>query len=491
MDDNSSAPVPLPAPGREVELKLLVDGGSAERFLAAELLATPQDRQSIRTIYYDTVDADLRAAGFILRVRAAGGAFKQTVKAAGSQTAGLFARPEWEQTVPGPAPMIDDTTPLKIFLGARLSALAPVFEVRVERRTWLIEEGEATCELVLDCGSVIAGDRSTPVCEFELELRSGPARSLFDLARRIDAIAPVRPGLLTKAERGFRLLGPAREVTRSEKPDLSPDMTSAVAFQRIAAACIRQFGLNEALIDPTFPDALHQARIGLRRLRSAMKVHKAMLADERFAAISADLAWLAGVLGHARDLDVVARHLDDAALAQARSAAYDTVHAELASDRTRRLLLDLSEWLSTGAWLTRPETATLRQEPVRDSSAAILSRLRKKVRKAGRNLTELSDEDRHTVRKTAKKLRYTAEFFAPLFDDKRGRRRRGAFFAAIEQFQDHLGALNDMANLPSTLEGIGIAPPADLAPDPERRKAMLDAAEAAHSDLSDTKAFWR
>lgn len=43
-----------------------------------------------------------------------------------------------------------------------------MFEVHVERRTWIIKEGGATIELVLDRGEVVAGDRQSPICEVEL-----------------------------------------------------------------------------------------------------------------------------------------------------------------------------------------------------------------------------------------------------------------------------------------------------------------------------------
>jgi CHAD domain-containing protein len=45
----------------------------------------------------------------------------------------------------------------------------------------------------------------------------------------------------------------------------------------------------------------------------------------------------------------------------------------------------------------------------------------------------------------AKKLRYAAEFFAGAFPCKKSARRREAFVAALEQLQDALGDLNDIA----------------------------------------------
>src|SRR3546814_3659088 len=68
-------------------------------------------------------------------------------------------------------PVLDDTTPIRTVLGDAADAITPVFEVRIERRTWIISEGGATIELVLDSGEVVAGERTSPICEIELELK--------------------------------------------------------------------------------------------------------------------------------------------------------------------------------------------------------------------------------------------------------------------------------------------------------------------------------
>jgi inorganic triphosphatase YgiF len=78
----------------------------------------------------------------------------------------------------------------------------------------------------------------------------------------------------------------------------------------------------------------------------------------------------------------------------------------------------LSEWLALGEWLTDPSSADVREQPVRDFAVSALDRLYRKVRKGGRDLTGKSDAARHEVRKDAKKLRYAAEFFASLFENK-------------------------------------------------------------------------
>lgn len=490
----------LPSNGHEVELKLLIDPAEADSLIGSDLFGPPGDVRSMHTVYFDTPALDLAAAGFSLRVRESGGTFVQTVKAFGNEAAGLVARPEWERELPGPEPVLDDERPIRQGMGDRLQMVAPLFEVDVERCSWTLSEGGSVCEVVLDKGVVRAGDRETPLCEIEIELKAGQAADLFALARRIDNVVPVWPGVMTKAERGHRLLGPVRHAVKSQAATLSEGMSSALAFQRIASACLRQFRLNEMQVDPTYPAALHQARVAIRRLRSALSIHKEMLSGGQFAAVRSGLRDIGSTLGEARDLDVLAARLEGSAylepVEQARRAAYERAQEALRSQETRALLLDFSEWLSFGAWIDAAQTQALREAPARDASSQILTHLFKRVCKAGRHLDTLDDTARHALRKKAKRLRYAADFYAPLFDDKRSRKRRKRFFAALEAFQDALGALNDLASAPHTIARLDLGEDAVAAISAhggkgDARGELLAAAATAHDAVDAAKPFWK
>src|SRR3546814_20934933 len=123
-------------------------------------------------------------------------------KADGASAAGLFVRSEWERAVKDDRPILDDTTPIRALLGGAADDMVPAFEVRIARRTWIVSEGGATIELVLDRGEAVAGDRKSPICEIELELKAGAPAALFAPARRLHTVAPVRLGLHHKAATG-------------------------------------------------------------------------------------------------------------------------------------------------------------------------------------------------------------------------------------------------------------------------------------------------
>jgi len=478
----------------EIELKLELTRDAAERIEASGVLPGNPQKARQTSIYFDTPDRDLQKAGFSLRIRRSGRKRIQTVKASGPGAAGLFARSEWERPVRDDRPILDHEVPIPALLGDVAETVAPAFEVKIDRHSWIVVEGDATIELVVDRGEAIAGERRSPICEIELELKSGDPAALFAFARKLDAVAPVRLGVLTKSERGYRLTGPLPTMAKAEAVKLADDMTAAQALRQIMQSCIRHFRLNEAiLLGNRDADALHQARIALRRLRSAFSIFKPMIGNDG-AALREGLRWLASQLGEARNFDVLLERAEPGALhdriAMAREAAYARVQEALSSPRARTLMLDLAEWV---AGSDRPAFHDENgARPARLFAVNALDRLRRKVRRGGRDLAKGDDEARHAVRKNAKKLRYAAEFFAKLFERKKERRRHRRFVSALEALQDQLGALNDLVTAPRLLEKLGITQAeASRLSAQDRKKHLIGAAEDAYEELFDTKRFWR
>lgn len=481
----------------EIELKLDLTDEAARRIEDSGLLPgdPPGARQT--SLYFDTPDRMLAKAGLSLRIRRSGGRRIQTVKAGGAAGAGLFVRPEWERPVEGDLPILDCTTILPTVLGDAIDAVGPVFEVAIDRRTWVVVQGDATIELVLDRGEVTVGERSAPICELELELKSGTPAALFAFARAIDAVAPVRLGVLAKSERGWRLAGPAPTMFKAERVALDGGMTAAQAFRRIVRSCIRQYRLNEALL-LTAPnrDALHQARVALRRLRSALSIFRPVIGGDG-AALGRDLRWLTSELGKARDLDVLLERAGPGPLherlAAARQDAYGRVAEMLSSSRVCALMLDIAEWAAGETWPEASGDEADGDRPARAFAVDALDRLRRKVKRKGRHLACIDDAARHALRKDAKKLRYAAEFFGELFARKREKRRQKRFVEALEALQDRLGALNDLATVPKMLAELGLAeePGAPALSAEDGKKRLLEAAADAHDELVDAKRFWR
>ncbi len=189
-------------PGREIELKFLLEPTEVPALLAA---MPPGESvvKAMTAIYYDTDDGRLRRLGFGLRVRRTGEVRIQTLKSVLGADGG---RDEWEWPVASDAadPALLTDTPAA--LPADL-ILEPQFTVTVRRTVRIVEIPGARIEIALDDGEVLAGGRREPFLELELELLSGPASALGQLATRLQAQVSLTPSTVTKAERGFRLLG--------------------------------------------------------------------------------------------------------------------------------------------------------------------------------------------------------------------------------------------------------------------------------------------
>ena len=509
---------------KEAELKLACDAADLRALQDHPRLkgARSQAEAQISSVYFDTADQDLRQAGFVLRVRSQDGRYVQTAKSAGD---GLFERSEWEREVSGPkldrAALAE--TPLAEVLGSK-TRLKPLFTVAVERRTYEVEEGSSLVEVALDHGRIEksgAGSDAVPVSELELELKHGTPSDLFVLARALVADASVRLGVRSKGERGYLLLdGRLGGVRKAEPLSLREDMTASEAFKAIAHACLRHMRLNEdVLLDHRDPDALHQVRVSIRRLRSAFSLYGDLIRDAQSERLRADLKRLSEPLGRARNLDVLltktlpkerARHPDEKGLLglerhleARRTEAYAEVLAMLNSDAWRQHVLDLVTWINAGPWLIddSKKAEKARNQSAQAFAAGVLEKRRRQVKKRGRDLGTLSPEDRHQVRIAAKKLRYGAEFFGSLYTGKKAAKRHAAFVEALSELQDCLGDLNDIATgheLLDDLTGTDLKATSAVfaagvtAVDIEARSGkLLKAAAKAHKELVDIRPFWR
>lgn len=500
---------------RELELKLEVlprQGKALKKGLSQ--LGEPAARQRLVSTYFDTDGYHLRENGLTLRIRSDGSGRVQTVKQSrGAPGIGVFDRSEWESEISGDEPDIAAAagSPLDDLDKGVTDRLRPVFRSDVERTTWRVERDGATIEVALDDGRMVLGDESHPFGELELELKDGLPAALFALARTLDGTGALRLGVLAKSERGYRLAaGESVRHYKAEPVGLTRGTTTADAFAAITRACIRHFRLNEAAVtEKRAAEGLHQARVAIRRLRSALSIFKALLGDPESEAIKSRLRAFAALLGEGRNLDVYLERLrspepDDppaapeltVKLSADREVAYDGIAKALASKRFRGLMLDLLVWAEDGAWREAgdPEARERLARPIEETASDMLKARRRRVRKRGRHLAAISPEARHEVRIEAKKLRYAAEFFTGLVERKRDRKRLKAFLSGLEELQESLGQLNDLetARVLRAEHGTPEAEKAMRTGDDEgQERELIATAAAAYDVFSDAKPFWR
>ncbi len=356
-------------------------------------------------------------------------------------------------------------TALKPILSKKLRrSLRPVFETRVRRKVFRIQNGDSEVELSVDEGTVNADRRSSPLCEVELELKRGQAADLFELAKKLAEEVPVQLAVKSKADRGYALLTSERPAAIKAAPvALVPDTDVQCAFQIITRACLHQLLANRPVMLDSDPEGLHQMRVALRRLRAAISLFSDILTDPQTSALKVELKWIANELGPAREIEVFLKRVVEPVaearpngsgvavllreLRQKRENAFARARAAVESPRFRGLVLEIAAWIESGDWTRNANdlACRLRERPVAAAAAEELRRRRKSILKRGKRLNELDSQRRHRLRIQAKKLRYAAEFFAGAFPSKKSQRRRENFVADLEKLQDALGDLNDIA----------------------------------------------
>src|SRR6516165_2552589 len=467
-------------PPREIELKLDVPVHNLPRLTDSSLLkgASKSAAKSVNlvSVYFDTNKLQLRQKGLSLRVRRIGRHHVQAIKQENGNAA-LFARGEWEHDVPAKRPDLNAArdTALAPLLNKKLCrALKPVFETHVRRKVFQIRSGQSEIELSIDNGKVEAGRKSSQLCEVELELKQGQVADLFKVAKMLAHEVPVQLAVKSKADRGYALLTAEKATPVKAMPvAFAPESDVQCAFQIIARACFHHLVANQSLMLGGDAEALHQMRVALRRLRAAISLFSDMLTDPQTEALKSEFKWITDELGPAREFEILLKHvarpvadserdgrgtaLASRELRRKREDALARARTAVESLRFRDLALDTAAWIETGDWTRNPDDAAgmLRRRPFAAVAAEQLRRHWKKILKSGKHLDRLDPQHRHKLRIHAKKLRYAAEFFAPAFPRKRAFRRRKDFVASLQQVQDALGELNDIAVNEKLLEQLG------------------------------------
>jgi triphosphatase len=446
----------------EIELKLLLSPADL-RALATHPLVVARTRVARRSValhsvYFDTPDGALRQRGVALRLRRDRGRWLQTLKGAGEAVAGLHARDEFEWPVAGQALAFDvlaQTPYAKLFRKRRVrEALAPVFVTEFRRRVIELVFPDGTeAELCLDGGEIRAGRTSEPISEAEIELIKGEPRTLLAFAVSLAESVSFRLGHASKAERAWRLaLGEPLAPQQAVRIKLDAGAPALEAVIRIISSCLAQMGANsDGTIASPDPEFLHQFRVAVRRLRVAL----ALVRDEPWHEVSQsarrELKQMSVPLGAARNQDVFAtailppivRHFGPQRMAAlgAFAVAQRQQHGQVARDAIAsrefaalglRLLLLLAELRVADVHPTQ-SARDFAADRLKHCQRALLEIAPRGSRPAARAL--------HALRFEAKKLRYTAQFFASLYPAKKVQR----FVEALASLQHVLGDVNDAA----------------------------------------------
>ena len=432
-----------------MELELSLDPDDAARLLRLARLTPlktgrPRTR-AVRIVWHDSPDRTLAQQGLALAEQRPGWRLERLHP--GAET--------WSPAEP--APLLQAARDSAGLGHALPNPLVPVaaFDGRSRIITLSSEAGSMTLTLLTGSVHTVAGGH--PVSRLRLE---GAESAVRDLALALcEDVRLAVPQASLAAEAFAIASGMPPPPRHLGAPDLPADLSVSAAFAHVVGH------LTDVILHfaPTAadgrdgPEPVHQMRVAVRRLRSAIKVFRSAVQCPAVDAVDASVKALGKQLAPTRDWDVFVTEtlaaVADAfpaeprlqrlltAAQRRRRTCHDALATFLRAPEFRRLGIELAclaagqDWHAT---LAEAE-ATFFDVPLDVFAARVLNRRLKKLAQVDDELAELEPRALHAVRLRAKRLRYAAEIFATLYPVKATSR----FIYRLTTVQNRLGALND------------------------------------------------
>ena len=284
-------------------------------------------------------------------------------------------------------------------------------------------------------------------------------------------------------------------MRKAEPPPLSPTDTLRHSLRLIVAEGLDHLEAHQAAAHGGDAEALHQARVALRRLRSALRLFRRHLDPAGGDGFNDLLRSLGRTLGAARDWDVFVLETLPAQpdalpsllgpAQRQRDLAHVSLRTALDDPATAAMLLDLRHWSGSVAAFATTRSAG---RHISDAAGPMLDRVARTARRRGRGLARQDDDGRHALRKALKSLRYGIEMLQSLYDGATVRPYR----RALGLLQEDLGRLNDAiaaaelaGRLPEQTGGAVI-----LHWSQDRKRAALAELPAAWRQFKAMPTFW-
>jgi len=223
----------------EIELKFLVLNHGDTKQTADKITHLLQQKKytfvaqqtTLVNRYFDTPDWQLRQWDMGLRVRKSTeqsgvSAVEQTIKMAGKVTGGLHQRSEYNVDIDNNFPTLAlfprTLWPTNQTIETVQHQLVSLFSTHFKRFVWQVtmealDGQQSQIELVFDQGEIEANGQQEKICEIELELVNGSLTDLLTLANVLCFGLQIRPGIDSKAARGYALCQNSEAQVKAEK----------------------------------------------------------------------------------------------------------------------------------------------------------------------------------------------------------------------------------------------------------------------------------
>jgi triphosphatase len=264
----------------EIEVKFIATPEAAKN-LPARLAGWPHQHTAplkLTNIYFETAEGQLRRWDMGLRIRGFDDRYEMTLKAAGQTVGGLHQRPEYNVDIEKPELAIE-RLPAEIWpegcdVAALQQQLNPLFSTNFVRERWVVTYKQSEIEIAFDQGEVSADALSEPLCEIELELKSGERDDLLAFASELTDLGGLRLGSLSKAARGYALAkgNPTRELRPLTVMKVKPKATVEEGMLAAFTLALSQWQYHEELWLRGNSAAQHEVRQALETLRQTFSL---------------------------------------------------------------------------------------------------------------------------------------------------------------------------------------------------------------------------
>jgi len=452
----------------EIELKFQIPAESKaplEKFIQSK----GGTSKRLRAKYFDTDDRLLARSNIALRLRKEGHVWYQTLKVA-PQAAAVIRHEDTVRLVtpPGTAPVLDTsrhsssdqwTKINKLLRDDAANELKPLYETDLKRLSVDLRTRRGLINYAIDTGSILTKEKETdplftalghtvellklPVNEIELELVSGSNMALIEAGTRLVRDYGVWLDVRTKSMRGDSLakatliMAPAK----AQSVKITDDLSLEEFFEIVRKECVRHALVNASQLaseEGYSPEHIHQLRIALRRLRTALKLFSRVHNFE-VQTWSDQAKFLAAQLGKNRDIDAMS----------------ENIWPELRKINAPLVEFSAQEGIQSPALIVREgkiqswfleligRDLQSREQNTQSHWSAIMPiiiKWQKKCAKRAKNFASLTVEERHELRKKMKRLRYSLEFIEGECKSAKFR----YFSKVLARAQNELGIYNDL-----------------------------------------------
>ncbi|ONN50432.1 metal-binding protein [Acinetobacter genomosp. 33YU] len=436
----------------EVELKFQLPE-SKKKTVLQYLKKHKAQNIHLQAKYYDTPNRLLAKNGMALRLRKENDLWVQTFKAAGQShlhrveeevfLGKCEQEPELNLELYKDNKAVTDL--LTQALGTEVEKLSLQFETDVHRTYHVFEADNTAIEVCLDDGVVKTATTQSKICEVEFELKQGAVKTLIQFAQQWINRYELWLDVRSKAERGNLLaLGKAvSPAVHAKNLSLDKNISAEQALKKIVENCLGQFLPNMAAIADNVAEAehIHQARVSLRRLRSALH-HFSGWSDDLNPAWEEQIAALFRKLGNTRDVDairteilpMIVQHGSPELLLPISEEPLKDLATLFKSAETVKLVLALL------AFAYSEEDSQSTKGKFKKEIEKSLDKLHYQVVSHAKDFNELEVTEQHKIRKKAKQLRYCIEFISSLYPSKNVQQ----FLKKLQPVQNTLGLYNDL-----------------------------------------------